>query len=72
MSYSPCGKMLAVGTHSHEIYIYEAFNSYAKKGELRGHKSYITDIDWSIDGKYIRSCSGDYCALFWNIEKMKE
>uniref|UniRef100_A0AAY5KL97 HELP domain-containing protein n=1 Tax=Esox lucius TaxID=8010 RepID=A0AAY5KL97_ESOLU len=34
---------------------------------LRGHSSFITHLDWSKDGKYIMSNSGDYEILYWDI-----
>jgi len=72
MNYSPCGKMLAVGTHTQDIIIYDVDNNYAVKGKLKGHSSYILGLDWSIDGKYLRSNCGAYELLFWEIEKMAQ
>uniref|UniRef100_A0A5S6K7R3 Sorting nexin-30 n=1 Tax=Xenopus tropicalis TaxID=8364 RepID=A0A5S6K7R3_XENTR len=34
---------------------------------LEGHSSFITHLDWSRDGKYIMSNSGDYEILYWDI-----
>ena len=31
---------------------------------FQGHASFITHIDWSADGQYIRSNSGDYELLY--------
>ncbi|XP_023273951.1 echinoderm microtubule-associated protein-like 3 [Seriola lalandi dorsalis] len=33
----------------------------------QGHSSFITHLDWSKDGKYIMSNSGDYEILYWDI-----
>ncbi|TRY87572.1 hypothetical protein DNTS_027013 [Danionella cerebrum] len=35
--------------------------------ESMGHSSFITHLDWSKDGKYIMSNSGDYEILYWDI-----
>ncbi|XP_076007120.1 echinoderm microtubule-associated protein-like 3 isoform X2 [Genypterus blacodes] len=70
MRYSPDGSFLAVGSHDNFIYIYSVTDSgrrYARFGKCNGHSSFITHLDWSKDGKYIMSNSGDYEILYWDI-----
>ncbi|XP_028988915.1 echinoderm microtubule-associated protein-like 3 isoform X1 [Betta splendens] len=70
MRYSPDGSFLAVGSHDNFIYIYSVTESgrrYARFGKCNGHSSFITHLDWSKDGKYIMSNSGDYEILYWDI-----
>lgn len=70
MRYSPDGSFLAVGSHDNFIYIYNVTESgrrYARFGKCNGHSSFITHLDWSKDGKYIMSNSGDYEILYWDI-----
>uniref|UniRef100_UPI0037E8699D echinoderm microtubule-associated protein-like 3 n=1 Tax=Semicossyphus pulcher TaxID=241346 RepID=UPI0037E8699D len=70
MRYSPDGSFLAVGSHDNFIYIYtvtESGRRYARFGKCNGHSSFITHLDWSKDGKYIMSNSGDYEILYWDI-----
>ena len=31
---------------------------------FQGHSSFVTHLDWSVDGKYLQSNSGDYEVLF--------
>lgn len=31
---------------------------------FQGHSSFITHLDWSVDGQNLRSNSGDYELLF--------
>lgn len=31
---------------------------------FQGHSSFITHLDWSADGQYLRSNSGDYEVLY--------
>lgn len=70
MRYSPDGSFLAVGSHDNFIYIYtvsENGRRYTRFGKCNGHSSFITHLDWSKDGKYIMSNSGDYEILYWDI-----
>ncbi|KAJ8266155.1 hypothetical protein GJAV_G00126560 [Gymnothorax javanicus] len=70
MRYSPDGSFLAVGSHDNFIYIYtvtENGRRYTRFGKCNGHSSFITHLDWSKDGKYIMSNSGDYEILYWDV-----
>ncbi|CAL9694578.1 unnamed protein product [Knipowitschia caucasica] len=70
MRYSPDGSFLAVGSHDNFIYIYSVTDDgrrYSRFGKCNGHSSFITHLDWSKDGKYIMSNSGDYEILYWEI-----
>lgn len=70
MRYSPDGSFLAVGSHDNFIYIYSVSENgrrYSRFGKCNGHSSFITHLDWSKDGKYIMSNSGDYEILYWDI-----
>ncbi|XP_029932039.1 echinoderm microtubule-associated protein-like 3 isoform X3 [Myripristis murdjan] len=70
MRYSPDGSFLAVGSHDNFIYIYSVTESgrrYTRFGRCNGHSSFITHLDWSKDGKYIMSNSGDYEILYWDV-----
>jgi microtubule-associated protein-like 1/2 len=62
MSVSPDGRYLAVGSHDNYIYILE---NNEKKYTLKGHNSFIVCLDWSIDGKYLRSNCGAHEVLYW-------
>ncbi len=63
MEYSPDGKTLAVGSHDNGIYFYST-DGYKKLGCMSKHTSYITSVDWSTDGSYVRSVCGGYELLF--------
>uniref|UniRef100_A0A8C9WLP0 EMAP like 3 n=1 Tax=Scleropages formosus TaxID=113540 RepID=A0A8C9WLP0_SCLFO len=70
MRYSPDGSFLAVGSHDNFIYIYNVSDGgrrYTRFGKCTGHSSFITHLDWSKDGKYIMSNSGDYEILYWDV-----
>ncbi|XP_076297252.1 echinoderm microtubule-associated protein-like 2 isoform X7 [Lasioglossum baleicum] len=75
--FSPDGTLLALGSRDNYIYIYQVngdATKYSRVGRCmpkrtrrrRGHSSFITHIDWSVDGQYLRSNSGDYELLYWN------
>ena len=73
MVYSPNNKMLAVGSHDNSIYILDVDAKYSEKKmkTLKGHSSFITGLDWSMDSTYIRTVCGAYELLFFNIEGKK-
>lgn len=75
IQYSPDGKMLAVGNRDNFIYVYEVSDDgrkYHKVGRCSGHSSYLKHIDWSANGEYIRSNSGDYEVLYWHSKTCKQ
>ncbi|XP_064143987.1 echinoderm microtubule-associated protein-like 3 isoform X1 [Loxodonta africana] len=68
--YSPDGMYLAIGSHDNMIYIYSVSSDGAKSsrfGRCVGHSSFITHLDWSKDGNFIMSNSGDYEILYWDV-----
>ncbi|XP_046432655.1 echinoderm microtubule-associated protein-like 2 isoform X2 [Neodiprion fabricii] len=75
--FSPDGSSLAIGSRDNSIYIYQVNDDatkYSRVGRcmqkrtrgIRGHSSFITHLDWSVDSQYLRSNSGDYELLYWN------
>lgn len=74
--------MLAAGAHDCMITIYSS--KFSLRGEknteicelkpvrrLKGHGSYITHLDWSVDNRVLQSTCGDYEILFWDIKEGK-
>lgn len=73
--YSPDGKYLALGSRDNHIYIYEVTEGgkkYSRIGKCSGHSSFVTHIDWSADGVYLCSNSGDYEVLYWKVPACKQ
>ncbi|XP_026466422.1 echinoderm microtubule-associated protein-like 2 [Ctenocephalides felis] len=69
VAFSPDGTMLALGSRDNYVYVYqvsEECRKYSRVGRCAGHSSFVTHLDWSADGQYIRSNSGDYEILYWN------
>ncbi|XP_063801092.1 echinoderm microtubule-associated protein-like 3 [Pseudophryne corroboree] len=50
-----------------DSFVSERLQRYTRYGKCAGHSSFITHLDWSKDGKYIMSNSGDYEILYWDI-----
>ena len=80
VKFSPNSKMLAVGSHDDVIDIYStklifpnvtetvtASCSLRHLKRLRGHSSYITHLDWSVDNRLIQSTCGACELLFWDV-----
>ncbi|KAJ1557745.1 Echinoderm microtubule-associated protein-like 1 [Nowakowskiella sp. JEL0078] len=38
----------------------------------KGHSSFITQADWSLDSQFIQTNSADYELLFWSIPSCKQ
>ena len=70
MAYSPCSKYFAVGSHDNYVYLLST-KDYKKLAVLKGHSSFITGLDWSLDSKYIRTVCGAYELLFFNAKTKK-
>jgi len=67
IAYSPDGSMIAVGSHDNKIRVYDVNNGYALLGTCSSHRSFITSVDWSLDGTQLRSVCGAHELLFFNI-----
>ena len=71
VKFSPSGRWLAVASHDNFIDLYDRDRAYKRVGVCKGHSSYVTRIDWSEDGRYLQSTSGDYELLFWEMPKCR-
>lgn len=67
---------MAVASRDNNTYVYsvseEDPRSYVRTGKCVGHSSFVLHIDWSSDGLYLRSNSGDYEILFWTAADCKQ
>ncbi|CAH8430699.1 unnamed protein product [Schistosoma bovis] len=62
------GNYLALGSRDNVIYVYNVLErgyKYNRVGRCCGYSNFILHIDWSVDGRFLRSVSGDYEILFW-------
>jgi len=69
--YSPNEKLLAIGSHDNNIYVFET-PTYSKSHIYKKSSSYITCIDFDLDSKYIRSVDGSYELLFFDMKKKNQ
>ncbi|XP_059480615.1 echinoderm microtubule-associated protein-like 2 isoform X3 [Neocloeon triangulifer] len=75
IKFSPDGNLCALGSRDNNIYVYQASEQYKKFeriGRCVGHSSFITHLDWSVDGNFIQSNSGDYELLYWNASTCRQ
>jgi WD40 repeat protein len=64
--FSPDGHLLATGGDSKAIELID-LTAGKKIAELTGHSSWITDLTYSPDAKYLLSTSADGTARLWNL-----
>jgi microtubule-associated protein-like 6 len=67
VKFSPDGRLFAVGSMDHKIYIYNR-ETFRMKGTCDRHNSFIKTFDFSSDGIYIQSDSGDHEHLYFEAE----
>lgn len=67
--YNPTGTLLAVGSRQYEGIVVYDVNTARVAFELAGHAGGTDDLKWSLDGKYIVSCSDrDKLVKVWSLE----
>jgi WD40 repeat protein len=69
LSFSPTGKLLAVGTHGMVIVLIDLTNGYKVHATLKAHNAAITHLDWSADGKFLQSVCRGYELLFHTVDE---
>jgi len=72
LKFSPDGSVIAAGSHDNAIYILQAVDLKQKIRPLKKHSSYITHLDFSLDGNNLHSNCGAYELLFWDINTGKQ
>lgn len=65
--YSPTEDLVAVGLKDGTIHLLSTRNGYRHLAICRGHTSQIKNIDFSLDGKIIKSSDGSRELLFWDV-----
>ncbi|KAJ3113153.1 Echinoderm microtubule-associated protein-like 1, partial [Nowakowskiella sp. JEL0407] len=70
--FSPNGKFLIVAGHDLVVDVYDVPQGMKYLGSCKGHSSYITQVDFSLDSQFIQTNSADYELLFWSIPSCKQ
>jgi len=70
--FSPSGNLVAAGSADNVVHIFDAANDFQYKGKLGGHSSVILKVDFSVDEKYLQTCSQSYELIFYDLAKMEQ
>ncbi|KAG3029619.1 Echinoderm microtubule-associated protein-like 6 [Phytophthora cactorum] len=71
VKFSPDNRTLAVASHDSKIYLYNVLKGFSRTHVFNKHSSYITHMDFSLDGNYLQSTSGGYELLFAEVKTGK-
>ncbi|EGZ30558.1 hypothetical protein PHYSODRAFT_471884 [Phytophthora sojae] len=71
IKFSPDNRTLAVASHDSKIYLYNVLKGFSRTHVFNKHSSYITHMDFSLDGNYLQSTSGGYELLFAEVKTGK-
>jgi len=69
LRYSPDSRILAVGMQNAITILCDTKKGYAVKGYLGSHKAPVTHMDWSINGRHLRSVAADHRLCYFDINK---
>jgi RNA polymerase sigma factor (sigma-70 family) len=70
VSFSPDGKLLALGCRDGTTQLTDALTPGKERGVLRGHGDAVNAIAFSPDGKLLVTASDDTTALVWDGSKL--
>ncbi|RYH28592.1 hypothetical protein EON65_11620 [archaeon] len=68
IKYSPSGEVVAIGSKDSLIHLLSVSGGYKHIGACRGHTSHVRSVDFSENGKYLRSCDASKELLHWDVE----
>jgi len=73
IKFSPNNDKVAIGSHDNAIYILELPSlNMPRRSKMKKHSSFITHLDWSVDGNFLHSTCGAYEILFWDANSYKQ
>lgn len=67
LKFSPDGSCLAVGSNDGLVDVYAVAQRYKKVGECSRSASFITHLDWSVDGRFLQTNDGAGERLFYRM-----
>lgn len=73
MEYSPNEKLLAIGSHDKNVYIYSCKKEeYKLEYTLANHSGKVIHLDWTSDSKHLRVNDTENELTFWDVEQSVE
>lgn len=66
VTWSPDGKLVAVSSHDHQLYIYDA-ETGETRGVLRGHLGALVNAQFSHDGTLLATTAFDNVVRLWDV-----
>jgi WD40 repeat protein len=67
ITFSPDGKLLAIGDTNGEIRLWQVINAQQIL-RLKGHESWVWSVSFSPDGQMLASSSDDRTVKLWNVQ----
>ena len=67
MRFSPGGDILALACRDGLIHLLSVQNGFKRVAVCRGHSSFVTHLDFSIDGRVLQSNDMGRSLLFWDV-----
>ena len=68
MKFSPAGNLLAVGTESGLVQVFNGKANYSLLQEMRSHKADVVAVDWNAAGTLVRSQDKSMTTIWWRAE----
>ncbi len=71
VTYSPDGKLIAVGTGQGKVHLYDS-QSHEHVRTIQAHENWAFDLVFSVDSQQIYTGGGDNLSKIWNMSDGKE
>jgi hypothetical protein len=75
VKFGPNARYVCTGSHDNWIDIYHIeghHSTWRRTGRCQGHSSWISHLDWSVDGTVIQSNDAAYEMLYWRVDGKQE
>ncbi|EKX41072.1 hypothetical protein GUITHDRAFT_74939, partial [Guillardia theta CCMP2712] len=67
MKFSHSGKYMACASSDGVLHVLDTTGGYERISSFKGHTSSITEIDWDLSSRYLRSTSISLELFFWEV-----
>ena len=72
ISFSPDGRNLVAACRDYFLYVYDVGSGYRKVAVMKGHSTFVTQLDFSEDSRTLQSNDAAREILYWDIEAGKQ